>query len=159
MGQIRKGTGTVSGQLSVKGSLDAPKVLGDLKFNQAGFNIAYVNSFFRMPNESISFTNTGINFNKFTILDSLNQKAVITGGILTNNYRDFKFNMDIRTNNFRALNSTAEDNELIYGTVYLTSNIKVRGEMCTFVAEQYSFVAISYTLKYKYIVIQRIKPD
>lgn len=129
MGQIRKGTGTVSGQLSVKGSLDAPKVLGDLKFNQAGFNVAYVNSFFRMPNETISFTNTGINFNKFTILDSLNQKAVITGGILTTDYRDFKFNMDIRTNNFRALNSTAEDNEMIYGTVYLTSTIKVRGDL------------------------------
>jgi hypothetical protein len=129
MGQLRKGTGTVSGALSVKGSLDAPKVLGDLKFNQAGFNIAYINSFFRMPNETISFTNTGINFNKFTILDSLNQKAVITGGILTSNYRDFKFNMDIRTNNFRALNSTAQDNEMIYGTVYLTSNVKVRGDL------------------------------
>lgn len=129
MGQIRKGTGTVSGQLSVKGNLDAPKVLGDLKFNQAGFNVAYVNSFFRMPNETISFTDTGINFNKFTILDSLNQKAVITGGILTSNYSDFKFNMDIRTTNFRALNSTAEDNEMIYGTVYLTSTIKVRGDM------------------------------
>nr|WP_121271067.1 translocation/assembly module TamB [Pedobacter schmidteae] len=129
MGQIRKGTGTVSGQLSVKGNLDAPKVLGDLKFNQAGFNVAYVNSFFRMPNETISFTDTGINFNKFTILDSLNQKAIITGGILTSNYRDFKFNMDIRTTNFRALNSTAEDNEMIYGTVYLTSTIKVRGDM------------------------------
>lgn len=129
MGQIRKGTGTVSGQLSVKGNLDAPKVLGNLKFNQAGFNVAYVNSFFRMPNESISFTETGINFNRFNILDSLNQKAVITGGILTTNYRDFKFNMDIRTTNFRALNSTAEDNEMIYGTVYLTSTIKVRGDM------------------------------
>jgi hypothetical protein len=129
MGQIRKGTGTVSGALSVKGTLDAPKVLGDVKFNQAGFNIAYVNSFFRMPNETISFTNTGINFNKFTILDSLNQKAVITGGILTTDYKDIKFNMDIRTNNFRALNSTAEDNELIYGTVYLTSTIKVRGDL------------------------------
>lgn len=129
MGQIKQGTGTISGQLSVKGSLDAPKVLGDMKFNQAGFNVAYVNSFFRMPNETISFTNTGINFNKFTILDSLNQKAVITGGILTTDYSDFKFNMDIRTNNFRALNSTAEDNEMIYGTVFLTSTIKVRGDM------------------------------
>ncbi|WP_316836347.1 translocation/assembly module TamB domain-containing protein [Pedobacter nutrimenti] len=129
MGQIRKGTGTVSGELSVKGSLDAPKVLGDIKFNQAGFNVAYVNSFFRMPDETISFTDTGINFNKFTILDSLNQKAVITGGILTSDYRDFKFNMDIRTNNFRALNSTSADNEMIYGTVYLTSNIKVRGDL------------------------------
>ncbi|PYF74230.1 translocation/assembly module TamB domain-containing protein [Pedobacter nutrimenti] len=129
MGQIRKGTGTVSGELSVKGSLDAPKVLGDLKFNQAGFNVAYVNSFFRMPNESISFTDTGIKFNNFTILDSLNQKAVITGDILTSTYRDFKFNMDIRTNNFRALNSTAKDNSMIYGTVYLTSSIKVRGDL------------------------------
>jgi hypothetical protein len=129
MGQIKHGTGTISGQLSVKGSLDAPKVLGDMKFNQAGFNVAYVNSFFRMPNETISFTDSGINFNKFTILDSLNQKAVITGGILTKDYRDFKFNMDIRTNNFRALNSTAEDNEMIYGTVFLTSTIKVRGDL------------------------------
>lgn len=129
MGQIRKGTGTVSGQLSVKGSLDAPKVLGDVKFNQAGFNVAYVNSFFRMPDETISFTESGVNFNRFTILDSLNQKAVITGGILTKDYKDFKFNMDIRTDNFRALNSTAEDNEMIYGTVYLTSTIKVRGDL------------------------------
>src|SRR5690606_24837331 len=78
MGQIKHGTGTVTGQLSVKGSLDAPKVLGDLKFNQAGFNVAYINSFFRMPNETISFTNTGIKFNRFTILDSLNQRAIIT---------------------------------------------------------------------------------
>jgi hypothetical protein len=129
MGQIRKGTGTVNGQFTVKGSLDAPKILGDLKFDQAGFNVAYVNSYFRMPNETISFTDTGINFNKFTILDSLNQKAVITGGILTTNYQDFRFNMDIRTNNFRAINSTAEDNAMVYGTVYLTSTIKVRGDL------------------------------
>lgn len=129
MGQIKNGTGTVNGELSIKGTFDAPKVLGDLKFNQAGFNVAYVNSYFRMPAETISFTNTGIDFNKFTILDSLNQKAVITGGILTTNYRNFKFNMDIRTNNFRALNSTSKDNDMIYGTVYLTSTIKVRGDL------------------------------
>lgn len=129
MGQIREGTGTLTGQLSVKGTIDAPKILGDLKFNQAGFNIAYVNSFFRIPDETISFTNTGIDFNNFTILDSLNQKAIITGGVLTTDYTNFKFNMDIRTNNFRALNSTAEDNELIYGTVYLTSTIGIRGDL------------------------------
>ncbi len=129
MGQIRKGTGTISGQLSVKGPLDAFKVLGDLKFNQAGFNVAYVDSYFRIPDETISFTNTGINFDQFTILDSLNQKAVITGGILTTDYTNFKFNMDIRTYNFRALNSTVEDNELIYGTVFLTSTIGIRGDM------------------------------
>lgn|GEM_PF-1950545 len=31
--------------------------------------------------------------------------------------------------------------------------------MCTFTAKQYSFVSIYFTLKYKHIVIQRIKSD
>ena len=129
MGQIRQGSGTITGELSIKGAIAAPKVLGDIKFNQVAFRANYVGSYFRMPNETISFTNQGINFNNFTVIDSLNRQANINGGIITSDYKNFKFNMDIKTNNFRALNSTAEDNEMIYGTVFLTSNIKVRGDM------------------------------
>ncbi|WP_432708751.1 translocation/assembly module TamB domain-containing protein [Pedobacter sp.] len=129
MGQIKEGSGTITGKLSVTGALDAPQVLGDIKFNQAAFNATYVNSYFRIPDETISFTNTGIKFNNFTIIDSLNQKAIIKGGILTTNYRDFKFNMGIETNNFRLMNSTSADNELIYGQVYLTSTIGIRGDL------------------------------
>lgn len=129
MGQIKNGSGTISGQLDIKGSTSAPKVLGDIKFNQAAFTATYVNSYLRMPNETISFTNQGIDFNNFTILDSLDKKFTINGGVLTTDYTNFRFNMDIATDNFRALNSTAADNEMIYGTVYLTSNIKVRGDL------------------------------
>jgi len=129
MGQIRNGSGTVTGQLSVKGSTAAPRVLGDVKFNQAAFTATYVGSYFRMPNETISFTNQGINFNDFNILDSLGKKATISGGVLTTDYTNFKFNMNIATDNFRALNSTSADNDMIYGTVFLTSDIKVRGNL------------------------------
>jgi hypothetical protein len=129
MGQIKKGSGTITGALTIKGSTAAPKVLGDIKFNQAAFTATYVNSYFRMPNETISFTDRGVDFNNFTIIDSLNRKAIIKGGILTTDYKDINFNMDVTTDNFRALNSTAIDNELVYGTVFLTSNIKVRGDL------------------------------
>ncbi|MDO7743761.1 MAG: translocation/assembly module TamB, partial [Pedobacter sp.] len=129
MGQIKRGSGTVTGQLTVTGAVAKPKVLGDVKFNQVAFTATYVNSYLRMPNETISFTNQGVNFNNFTIIDSLNKRATINGGILTTDYTNFKFNMDIKTNNFRALNSTSADNDMIYGTVFLTSNIKVRGDM------------------------------
>jgi hypothetical protein len=129
MGQIKKGTGTITGAMSIKGTPAAPKVLGDIKFNQVGFNATYVNSYFRMPNETISFTDQGVNFNNFTILDSLNQKAVISGGVLTTDYKNFKFNMDLNMNNFRALNSTAMDNEMVYGTVFITSRVAIRGDM------------------------------
>jgi hypothetical protein len=129
MGQIKQGSGTITGALSIKGTPAAPRVLGDIKFNQAAFNATYVNSYFRMPNETISFTPQGVDFNNFTIIDSLNRKATITGGVLTTDYTNFKFNMNIRTDNFRLMNSTALDNEMIYGTVFLTSDIKVRGDM------------------------------
>ncbi|TDO23252.1 uncharacterized protein DUF490 [Pedobacter duraquae] len=129
MGQIKNGSGTITGALNIKGTPTAPKVLGDIRFNQTAFTATYVNSYFRMPNERISFTERGIDFNNFTIIDSLNQKATITGGVLTTDYKNFRFNMDIKTDNFRALNSTAADNDMIYGTVFITSNIKVRGDM------------------------------
>ncbi|MCZ4242483.1 translocation/assembly module TamB domain-containing protein [Pedobacter punctiformis] len=128
-GQLKNGTGTITGQLAVKGTLAAPKVLGDLTFNNAGVNIAYVNSYFRMPNEKVSFTKEGISFNNFTLIDSLNQKATVNGKVYTSDFRNYRFGLDIRTNNFRALNSTSADNEMIYGTVYLTSNIKIRGDL------------------------------
>ncbi len=129
MGQIKRGSGTITGALTVKGSTTKPKVLGDIKFNQVAFTASYVNSYLRMPNETISFTDAGVIFNNFTIIDSLNKRATINGGILTTDYTNFKFNMDIKTNNFRALNSTSADNDMIYGTVFLTSNIKVRGDL------------------------------
>jgi len=128
-GQLKNGSGTLTGALTVKGALTAPKILGDVTFNNAGINVAYVNSYLRMPNEKISFTNEGISFNNFTILDSLNQKATINGKVLTTDFKNYRFALDIRTNNFRAINSTAADNDMIYGTVFLTSNIKVRGDL------------------------------
>jgi hypothetical protein len=129
MGQIKNGTGTITGAMSIKGTPAAPRVLGDIKFNQVGFNATYVNSYFRMPNETISFTDRGVDFNNFTIIDSLNQKAIISGGVLTTDYKNFKFNMDLNMTNFRALNSTAADNEMVYGTMFITSRVAVRGDM------------------------------
>lgn len=129
MGQVRQGKGTVTGQFSVRGELTSPKILGAVKFNDAAFNIAYINSYFTMPNQEIRFTNEGIRFDDFTLIDSLNKKAVVDGMIYTANFKDIRFNLDIKTDNFRAINSTAADNDMFYGTVYLTSNIKVHGDV------------------------------
>ncbi|MDQ7947552.1 MAG: translocation/assembly module TamB domain-containing protein [Pedobacter sp.] len=128
-GQIRQGKGTVSGQFTVKGALTEPKILGAIKFNDASFNVAYINSYFSMPDQQITFNNEGIRFDDFTLVDSLNKKAVIDGMIYTSNFKDIRFNLDIKTDNFRAINSTAADNDMFYGTVYLTSTIKVRGDI------------------------------
>ena len=129
LGQIRAGKGTVTGQFTVKGEIAAPKVVGNLKFNDAGFNVAYVNSYFTIPTQEITFNNDGIRFDDFTLIDTLGSKAIIDGNIFTTDFKKIRFGLDIKTDNFRAINSTAADNDMIYGTVYLTSTIKVRGDI------------------------------
>lgn len=129
MGQIKQGKGTMSGQFTIKGEPAKPQILGALGFNDAAFRIAYINSYFTMPNQEIAFNNQGIRFNNFTLIDSLGKKATVNGMVYTNDFNNIRFGLNIRANNFRAISSTAQDNDMIYGTVYMSSNIRVRGDM------------------------------
>lgn len=128
-GSIRYARGAVTGQLKISGTTTAPAVRGDINFNKVGFNVSMLNSYFSMPDESITFNNDGVRFNDFTLIDSLGNKAVVTGTVYTKTFTDFDFGIDITTNNFRVINSTQLDNKLYYGKLYLDSRIKIRGDI------------------------------
>ena len=128
-GAIRRSKGNITGQLKISGTTTAPAIRGDINFNQVGFNVSMLNSYFTMPKESITFNNEGIRFNDFTLVDSTNNKAVISGSIYTTTYTDFKFGMNIKTDNFRVMNSTQADNKVYYGKLFLNSDISIRGNM------------------------------
>lgn len=128
-GALRNSSGNITGQLKISGTTTAPQVRGDVHFNKAAFNVAMLNSYFTLPNESITFNDQGINFNNFTLVDSTGNKATIAGAIYTKTYTDFRFGLDINMNNFRVINSTQADNKLYYGKLYMDANVKVRGNM------------------------------
>ena len=128
-GSIRNSTGNITGQLKITGTTTAPAVRGKIDFNKVGFNVSMLNSYFTMPQESITFNDEGIRFNDFTLVDSTNNKAIITGSVFTKTYTDFKFGMDIRMDNFRVINSTKADNKLFYGKLFMDANVKIRGDM------------------------------
>jgi hypothetical protein len=128
-GSIKRASGDISGQLKITGTTDAPVVRGDVNFNKVGFNVSMLNSYFTMPKESITFNNDGILFNDFTLVDSLGNKAIVTGTLYTKTFTDFKFGLDINATNFRAINSTREDNKLYYGKLFIDTRIRIRGNM------------------------------
>ncbi|MFI5161578.1 MAG: translocation/assembly module TamB domain-containing protein [Sphingobacteriales bacterium] len=130
-GSVREATGTITGNLKITGTTAAPSIRGDVNFNKVGFNISMLNSYFTMPHESITFNDAGISFNNFTLVDSTGSKAIIAGTILTKDYTDFDFGLHIHSDNFRVINSTQEDNKVYYGKLYLTSDIKITGDINT----------------------------
>ncbi|MEJ8802241.1 translocation/assembly module TamB domain-containing protein [Pontibacter sp. H249] len=121
--------GTAQGDLRITGTLDDPSILGQLNFNQAQFNLTQLGSLFTLENEQLVFNETGINFPNFTITDSLGNDLLVNGNILTQDYLDYTFDLEVDTDRFLALNSTAQDNNLFYGTVYVGANAAITGNM------------------------------
>ncbi|WP_433901334.1 translocation/assembly module TamB domain-containing protein [Sphingobacterium puteale] len=129
LGYLKESKGNLEGQLKITGSPSKPLIDGDVKFKDAQFNIAMLNALFKAKDETIHFGNNGITFPKFALEDKKGNIAKVTGSIDTKTYTDFDFNLNVNTNNFEVLNSTQTDNDMFYGKMYLTSNLRIRGNL------------------------------
>lgn len=130
MGNVKNSRGFIKGKLSVKGTATAPVIRGNLGFDNMGFNVAMLNSFFSVDNSaSVDFNDDGIRLSNFTLIDSVNNKASLNGTIYTKTYRDFRFDLALRADNFRVINSTAADNDLYYGKLFMNTRLNIKGTM------------------------------
>ncbi|RYF95875.1 MAG: translocation/assembly module TamB, partial [Chitinophagaceae bacterium] len=80
-----------------------------------------------MDQEKLELTEEGIKFNRFEVKDSAGNSLTLNGTVATKDYTSYKFDLDVRANNFRALNSTKRDNKLFYGQLYFNTNLKITG--------------------------------
>ncbi|HYE55595.1 MAG TPA: translocation/assembly module TamB domain-containing protein, partial [Chitinophagaceae bacterium] len=127
MGAVRDASGTINGRIAFTGNLQDPRFNGDLNFNQAAMNIAMLNSKFTIDRERITVNNQGISFNTFTIKDETGNSIVVDGIAATSNFTNYRFDLSVRANNFRAANTTKKDNKLFYGKLFLNTNMRIRG--------------------------------
>ena len=130
-GAIKESSGSVNGRFALTGTTDKPAVNGELNFNNAIFNFSMLNNIFKINQEKISISNEGIRFNQFRVNDSLGNALTVDGLAATNNFTNYNFDLDIRANDFRALNSTKKDNDLFYGQLFFNANLKVKGTEAT----------------------------
>lgn len=126
-GAIRDASGSVNGKFKVTGNLEKPAVNGDLNFNKARFNLSMLNNYFGIDQEKIAVNSEGIRFDQFSIKDSAQNTLTIDGLAATSDFSHYKFNLDIKARNFKALNSTKKDNKLFYGQLYFNTNLKISG--------------------------------
>ncbi|NQD70200.1 translocation/assembly module TamB, partial [Sphingobacterium shayense] len=129
MGYIKGSAGDLKGDLKITGTLDQPQINGDLTFDDAKINVAMLNADLMLDNQVIRFNNQGILFRQFEIKDLRGNTAKLNGTVRTKTYTDFDFNLNLSTNDFAAVNSTREDNDLFFGKLFITSNIRITGNL------------------------------
>lgn len=126
-GALRDASGFVNGDFKIAGTTDHPKVNGELLFNKTVFNLSMLNNVFAIDGEKLSVNDRGIVFDRFEIKDSASNALMLDGAAATANFLNYNFDLKIRADNFRALNSTKKDNKLFYGQLYFNTNLTVKG--------------------------------
>lgn len=129
MGNMSDAKGFLNGAFKITGTVDAPKVRGDIAFNDAGFRVTPLNSYYKVGSDKIVFNGDGILFNNFSLVDSADNKLSVDGAIFTQTFTDFRFNLEVNADNFMAVNSTEKDNELYYGKLFFDTKMRIKGDM------------------------------
>jgi hypothetical protein len=129
MGNMTEGTGDLSGKFKITGNSNAPKVAGELNFNNAAFRITQLNSYFKTNQEKITFNNDIITFDKFTLNDENDNELYVDGTIQSPDFKNYNFGLTIVANDFRAIHSKAADNDLFYGDLFLDTKLNIKGTL------------------------------
>ncbi|MDC8105372.1 translocation/assembly module TamB [Chryseobacterium sp. B21-037] len=129
MNAITNTEGYLSGNLKITGSTDKPNILGKVKFNNVGLEIAKTGSDFRKLNDEIDFTSRGIEFNQFKVNDKDGNALVVDGQVLTQTYRDFGFNLDVNAKDFKVVSSEKSNDAMMYGILAIDAGLHIRGNL------------------------------
>ena len=126
-GYVKNLQGRVRGTLNITGATSRPIVLGQLTFENAGFNPTIINTYLHLYHEQITFQQDGIHLDNFVLADSANNEAVINGTIRTRDYAHYFFNLNLQATDFEVLGPKESSDQMFYGPAYIDSKISLLG--------------------------------
>lgn len=123
--QNLQGLGT--GEIVLQGNVKDLKLLGDIYVENGSFDVDYLNTRYYLS-DTVHMERDVIEFDNVTVYDRDGNSGIFNGTLQHKTFKDMKFDMLLDFNNMLALNTTAKDNDLYYGTVYATGILSIYGE-------------------------------
>ncbi|WP_299100334.1 translocation/assembly module TamB domain-containing protein [uncultured Winogradskyella sp.] len=128
-GVINNIRGLVSGNAKVSGSLNKPSIDGELLLDRAGMSIPYLNvdygfdfdSKVELRGQQFIFKNVAMTDSKYFSKGNLN------GFIEHYNFSDWRLGLRLNTNRLLVLNTEESEDELYYGTGFISGTAEIKG--------------------------------
>ncbi len=119
-------TGIANGELHVGGTLKKPFLEGDLRLTVRRFKVDYLNESYHFS-DILKIRKDHIEFDSIYIYDVNGNKALCDGKMHHEHFKNFNLDLDLKPQNFEALNTNSYQNELFYGKAYASGIIKIKG--------------------------------
>lgn len=119
-------SGTVSGKLALRGSLNKPLLAGILDFKQAKFKVNYLGTTYSFS-DKLYITPDAIRMRRLRLTDSRQGSAVFTGDIYHHYFQDFYLDIEGEVKKFLVLNTPPREGELYYGDALVSGKAHISG--------------------------------
>lgn len=127
--ELSNPSGNISGSLLVKGSLTEPEYSGKIKFNDVDFTLSAFKTDLKINEQYLDLNEKEITLNAFRLNDSKQGEILLSGAITTDNPLEPGFELTVKAKNFTVLNSEKGDNELVYGSAVIDTNLEITGDL------------------------------
>lgn len=121
--------GIISGEMRVFGSPSMPDFSGVLNFDSLGFYVAFLNASYNIPGASIRFDDQKVLFDNFSLFDQDGRQASLGGQIELALPDDIRFDLNLSSSNFLAMNIPRGANELFYGRLLIDTDLRLNGDL------------------------------
>lgn len=119
-------SGKAQGTVAIKGTVAAPILEGSLMVEKGRMKFDYLQSVFTF-NDKINFSESEISGDNILLTDQEGNTARLRGGVFHEGFKYFTLGFNADLNNFKILNTAAKDNDMFYGTAYVTGPVAVYG--------------------------------
>ncbi|MFD2571171.1 translocation/assembly module TamB domain-containing protein [Spirosoma soli] len=126
-GELRQARGKLTGEFSVAGAIDNPKLNGNVAFDSVAFNIKQLNATYRIDNEKLAFAGQTITLNDFNVRDTLGRTLTTDGTVVLKNLPNATYNLRVRAEEFQVLNAARKDNDYAYGQAAISADLRIKG--------------------------------
>ena len=128
-GTVQRMSGSINGVVHLRGTLRNPTVAGDLHFANAALSPTILGSLLHVNDGRIMFDEKGMHVGSIELTDTLGRKAVLSGNLLTDDYRDFGYDLRLHVDHFLVMNTAARRDGQYYGVIFLDGDIVIGGDV------------------------------
>jgi len=124
---ISQTVGSFDSRVALNGKFNKPNINGSIRIYDASLRINYTNTRYDIPDSYTTINNKIFDVSGNYLIDSLGNRANLTGGFLHNHLKDWRMGASISSDNFLFLNTTKENNPIYYGTGIGSGSVSFTG--------------------------------
>ena len=121
--------GELNSKLSVTGTLDAPVVNGNVRFDKATMQFNQVGASLALSDDKVMIHNSRLSFDNYYIRGVNNNPLNIDGTVDFEHLNNIGVNLTIQGENFQPIGVKENRSSIIYGSVFTDIDISVKGTL------------------------------